>query len=156
MHNFAINQIIIYPGHGIGKITTMETRNIFGDKCQFYIIETINTGIKLMVPINDVDSLGIRPVISKKIAEKALSIFKRPSHKKTRHTWNKLYREYMKKLTNGSICEIADILKDIYNLKLDKELSFGERKIIYNSYNLFKEEISLVIEKNNLPKHISE
>ena len=58
-------------------------------------------------------------------------------------TWNRRYREYMEKIKTGSVFEIAEVLRDLYLLKFDKDLSFGERKMLDTARNLLIKELSL-------------
>src|SRR5271163_4806257 len=58
-------------------------------------------------------------------------------------TWNRRYREYTEKIKTGSPLEIAKVLRDLLVLKSDKELSFGERKMLDTARSLLVKELSI-------------
>ena len=63
-------------------------------------------------------------------------------------TWNRRYREYMEKIKTGSVFEIAEVLRDLFLLKVDKELSFGERKMLDTARTLLIKELALATQNN--------
>jgi CarD family transcriptional regulator len=79
-----------------------------------------------------------------------LGILKEKNVKIDNQTWNRRYREYMEKIKTGSVYEIAEVLRDLFVLKVDKELSFGERKMLDTARNLLLKELSLATDKEKL------
>ncbi len=150
MASFNVGDNAVYPGHGVGKVTAMETKEIFGNKQVFYTIQILDSGMKIMIPKNNVDSVGLRPIISKEEAGKVIQILKETNVKIDNQTWNRRYREYMEKIKTGSVYEIAEVLRDLFLLKVDKELSFGERKMLDTARNLLLKELSLATSKDDL------
>ncbi len=73
---FKVGDNAVYPGHGVGKVIAMETKEIFGNKQDFYTIQILESGMKIMIPKNNVESVGLRPIISKEEAGKVISILK--------------------------------------------------------------------------------
>jgi len=141
---FKVGDKAVYPAHGVGEITAIETREISGSKQMFYILKILENGMKIMVPTRNADSVGLRQVISKKKVRDVFSILK---EKETTignsQTWNRRYREYMEKIRTGSVFEVAEVLRDLYLLKFDKELSFGERKMLDTARTLLVKELSI-------------
>ncbi len=150
MASFNVGDNAVYPGHGVGKVTAMETKEIFGNKQIFYTIQIADSGMKIMIPKNNVDTVGLRPIISKEEAGKVIQILKETNVKIDNQTWNRRYREYMEKIKTGSVYEIAEVLRDLFLLKVDKELSFGERKMLDTARNLLLKELSLATSKDDL------
>ncbi len=150
MASFNVGDNAVYPGHGVGKVTAMETKEIFGNKQVFYTIQILDSGMKIMIPKNNVDTVGLRPIISKEEAGKVIQILKETNVKIDNQTWNRRYREYMEKIKTGSVYEIAEVLRDLFLLKVDKELSFGERKMLDTARNLLLKELSLATSKDDL------
>jgi CarD family transcriptional regulator len=133
MASFNVGDNAVYPGHGVGKVTAMETKEIFGNKQVFYTIQILDSGMKIMIPKNNVDSVGLRPIISKEEAGKVIQILKETNVKIDNQTWNRRYREYMEKIKTGSVYEIAEVLRDLFLLDtarnlLLKELSLATSK----------------------------
>ena len=150
MAEFKVGDNAVYPGHGVGKVIANETKEIMGKKQTFYTIQIIDNGMKIMVPQDNVESVGLRPIISKDQASEVMRILKDKDVKIENQTWNRRYREYMEKIKTGSVFEIAEVLRDLFVLKVDKELSFGERKMLDTARNLLLKELSLATTKDEL------
>jgi len=147
---FKVGDNAVYPGHGVGKVSAIETKEICGDQHTFYSIQIIESGMKIMVPKSNAENVGLRPIISDSEANKVLSILKQTEAKVDNQTWNRRYREYMEKIKTGSVYEIAEVLRDLYLLKVEKELSFGERKMLDTARGLLLKELSLAKSKEEL------
>lgn len=150
MASFKVGDNAVYPGHGVGKVTAIEAKEIFGKKHEFYTIQILENGMKIMIPKDNVDSVGLRPIISKEEAGKVIEILKETNVKIDNQTWNRRYREYMEKIKTGSVFEIAEVLRDLFLLKVEKELSFGERKMLDTARNLLLKELSLATSREEL------
>jgi CarD family transcriptional regulator len=150
MSSFKVGDNAVYPGHGVGKIKAIESKEILGGKHTFYSIEILETGMKIMVPTNNTEAVGLRPIISDEEADKVLGILRETNVKIDNQTWNRRYREYMEKIKTGSVYEIAEVLRDLFLLKVDKELSFGERKMLDTARGLLLRELSLAKGKERL------
>lgn len=150
MSSFKVGDNAVYPGHGVGTIKAIESKEILGSNHTFYSIEIIESGMKIMVPTNNTEAVGLRPIISNEEADKVLGILKETNVKIDNQTWNRRYREYMEKIKTGSVYEIAEVLRDLFLLKVDKELSFGERKMLDTARGLLLRELSLAKGKGEL------
>lgn len=152
MLQFKVGDNAVYPGHGVGRVMAIETKEILGNKQTFYSLQIIETGMKIMIPKDNVASVGLRPIISQDEANKVLSILKEKDVKIDNQTWNRRYREYMEKIKTGSVFEIAEVLRDLFLLKADKELSFGERKMLDSARTLLLKELSLATSQDDMFK----
>ena len=108
MVTFNVGDNAVYPGYGVGKVTSIEIKEILGNKQTFYSILIIETGMKIMVPRDNVAMVGLRPIISKDEANKVIEILKVKEVKIDNQTWNRRYREYMEKIKTGSVYEIHE------------------------------------------------
>ena len=140
---FEVGDNAVYPAHGVAQVTGIESRDIAGQKKEFYILKILETDMKLMIPTDGAQRAGLRDVISKKDAKKVLEILKDPSVAVTVQPWNKRYREYTEMLTSGSAFEVAKVLRDLYRVKEEKELSFSERRLLEQARNLVVTELAL-------------
>lgn len=145
---------VVYPGHGVGEITSVDTKEIMGSKQVFYSIRIMEKekDIKLMVPKSNVTNVGLRPIISKDEATKVIDILKQKEVKIDNQTWNRRYREYTEKIKTGSVYEIAEVLRDLFVLRVDKELSFGERNMLGKARSLLLKELSLATSEEELAR----
>ena len=140
---FKIGDKAVHPNHGVGEVTNIENKEIAGSSKSFYILKILDTGMKVMVPTDAAERLGLRQVISRKDAKKVVDILKSEEIAVTSQPWNRRYREYMEMLKSGSPFEVAKVLRDLYRLKSTKELSFGERRLLDTARSLLITELAL-------------
>ncbi len=137
----------VYPAHGVVEIQGIEAKEICGTKKDFYILKVMDSDVIVMVPTDNAESVGLRPVIRKVEVKKIYSILKSKKHNATllngNQSWNKRYREYAEKLKSGNIFDVAEVLKQIHLLQEEKELSFGEKRVHDMARNLLVKEISI-------------
>lgn len=143
MSIFKIGDNAVYPSHGVGVVRGIQEKDIGGKKKYFYILQLHESGSTILIPTDKVKDVGLRTIISNKDVSKIYSILKSKESINDDQTWNRRYREYMEKIKTGSVYEIAEVLRDLYRLKVDKELSFGERKMLDTAKTLLIKELSL-------------
>jgi len=140
---FEIGDKAVYPGHGVGVIEAIETKQILGKQQSFYILRILDNGMTIMIPQDNVGAAKLRGIIQKIEVRKVFHILKDRDVTIDNQTWNRRYREYMEKINTGSIYEIAEVLRDLHLLRAEKELSFGERKIMDMAKNLLVKELAV-------------
>lgn len=147
--NFKVGEKAVYPSHGVGEIVSIETRDISGNKETFYVMKILKTESKILIPTRKAQEEGLRKVISKEKLKDIYSILRsREISPISRKTWNRRYREYMDKIKTGSVFEVAEVIRDLSRLKGQKDLSFGERKMLDTARNLLVNELSIVKNTN--------
>jgi CarD family transcriptional regulator len=139
---FDIGDKIVYPMHGAGIIESIEEKEILGEKKRYYIMKMPVGEMKVMIPTNCVNDVGIREVIDKSIADKVFrslegSIEEQPSN------WNKRYRENMIKIKSGNVFDVADVVKHLIIREKQKGLSMGERKMLNSAKQILISELVL-------------
>jgi CarD family transcriptional regulator len=137
---FRVGQKAVYPCHGVGVIETIESCSVGGAMQDFYVLKIQGTGAKVMVPTGSARTIGLRAVITSPEVERIYTILKSPSKKST-STWNRRFRALNEKLNTGNLEEIAEVLRDLSSLKSDKDLSFGEKKMLERARNMIVSEI---------------
>ena len=140
---FKVGDLAVYPAHGVGVIESIEDKEIFGSEQQFYILRILDNGMTIMIPIDNVQNVGLREVITPDEIPRIYQILQERDIDLDTQTWNRRYREYSEKIKTGSVYEIAEVLRDLVLLKYDKNLSFGERKMLDMARNLLVKEISI-------------
>jgi CarD family transcriptional regulator len=140
---FDVGDKAVYPGHGVGVIEAIETKQILGKQQTFYMLRILDNGMTIMIPQDNVGAVGLRGIIQKIEVKKVIHILKDRDVIIDNQTWNRRYREYMEKINTGSIYEIAEVFRDLHLLKAEKELSFGERKIMDMAKNLLVKELAI-------------
>lgn len=139
---FDIGDKIVYPMHGAGVIESIEEREILGCKQQYYIVKIPVGDMKVMIPINNVDCIGIREIIGANEVEKVLNLLKDQNADITSN-WNKRYRENMMKIKSGNIFEVAEVVKTLMVREKEKGLSTGEKKMLNNAKQILISELVL-------------
>ena len=143
IRKFKVRDLAVYPAHGVGEIKAIESRVVNGEKHDFYIMKIIENGMTIMIPTNNVESVGLRDVIQKKEVPKIYAVMQSKKEANTENqTWNRRYREYMDKIKTGSLYDVAEVFRDLFLLKLTKDLSFGERKLYDTAQILLVRELS--------------
>ncbi len=140
---FKVGDNAVYPSHGVGVVRGVQEKDVAGRKKYFYILQLLENGSTILIPTDKVKDVGLRSIITKKDVPKIYKILRAEETATDSQTWNRRYREYMEKIKTGSIYEIAEVLRDLYRLKTDKDLSFGERKMLDTAKSLLVKELSL-------------
>jgi len=140
---FKVGDLAVYPAQGVGVIEAIEKKEYMGSKQTFYIMKIMSNGMKIMIPTNSAESVGLREIIAEKEISKVYDILRNKDVTIDKQTWNKRYKEYLDKIKTGSVFEVARVLRDLFILKSDKNLSFGERKMMDTAKSLLVKEISI-------------
>lgn len=133
---FKSGEMAVHPAHGVGEMVGVEQRDLGGHPAQVYVIKIIDTGLKVMVPVDAAERVGLRPVMKKREADKIIDILRAPEVAVDVQPWNRRFRAYTEMLKSGLPAEIAKVLRDMYRLKFDKDLSFGERRLLDQARSL--------------------
>ena len=142
---FVKGDVAVYPAHGVGYIEGIESKEINGDTLKFYMMKIVENGMVIMIPTSNVESVGLRELISTKEIPKLYAVMKgKKQETEYTHNWNRRYKEYVDKIKSGSIYDVAEVFRDLFQLKLEKDLSFGERKLLDTVQNLLVQELSMV------------
>lgn len=140
---FEVGQKVVYPGHGVGQIQTIETKEIAGTSISFYMIRILESDVTVMVPLNKVENVGLRPTATDGEVKDVYTMLKDKKVVVEQTTWNRRYREYMEKIKTGSVFEICEVLRDLCVIREDKILSFGERKMLELAKGLLVKELAI-------------
>ncbi len=139
---FFKGDLAVYPAHGVGCIESIESKQINGDTLNFYMMKIVENGMVIMIPTSNVENVGLREVIPETEVPEVYKVMQKKGQGADNQTWNRRYREYMDKIKTGSIYDVAEVFRDLFNLKLEKDLSFGERKLLDTAQNLLVQELS--------------
>jgi CarD family transcriptional regulator, regulator of rRNA transcription len=147
---FQIGAMAVYPAHGVGVIESIQEREVAGFLQSFYIMRLLDTDMIIMIPTSNAQNIGLRTVIDTPAVAEIFEILRERPTRLNQQTWNRRYRDYMDKIKTGSLFRVAEVLRDLTLLKLEKELSFGERKMLDTAKNLLVKELSLVNNKEEV------
>lgn len=166
---FNVSDKIVYPMHGAGRIDAIEEKNILGENQSYYILKMPGE-VKVMVPVDKAEQIGVRSVIDKEEAVKVMAVLEE-NETEMSDKWNKRYRDNMDKMKSGDIYEVADVVRNLSFKQKEKGLSTGEKKMLSNAKqilvselvvaehasqdeieNLVNSKIELSFEENKLPQ----
>lgn len=142
---FDIGDKIVYPMHGAGTIVDRERKNILGTKKEYFILKMPMGEMKISVPIDMINEVGIRNIVDIAIINKVYDILSE-NQGEIDANWNKRYKDNLEKLRTGDLFEISEVFRDLYILDLEKGLSMAEKKLLYTSKKMLISEISVVEE----------
>ena len=140
---FQIGDKAVYPAHGVGEVTGIEDHEISGTSQKFYVLRILDNGMKIMIPLSNVRHVGLREVIGPDKVQKVFKILRKKNLSVDTTTWNRRYREYMEKIKTGSVFEVAEVLRDLYLFKSNKDLSFCELKLLDTARSLLIKELAV-------------
>ena len=138
---FNVGDKIVYPMHGAGTIHAIEKKNILNEEQDYYII-SMPGEVKVMVPTQKAEEIGVRNIIDKNDVSKVLNILEE-NETEMSDNWNKRYRDNMDKMKSGDIYEVADVVRNLSFKQKEKGLSTGEKKMLNNAKQILVSELVL-------------
>jgi CarD family transcriptional regulator len=146
---FEIGDKVIYPNHGLGIVERIEDKTILGTTCGFYHLRIVANETVVLVPITNVDGVGLRRAISDDEVERLFGLLgdgKIDNHQ----NWKGRFKDNSDKMRSGSIFEVADVLKSLTFLAKSKSLSFREKRMLDRAKFLIISEVSEVMRETAL------
>ena len=144
---FSEGDMAVYPAHGVGVIKSVEMQTVAGIDQTFYVLEILDNKMTIMIPTISSENVGLRAIIDENEVSGVLDILEDRTVELGSQTWNRRYRDYMEKIKTGSVHEVASVLRDLFLLSVDKDLSYGERKMLDTAKGLLVTELSLAQDK---------
>ncbi len=128
--------------HGAGVIEAIEEQEVLGKRKRYYVMRLPINEMKVMVPCDNMEHIGLREVISEQAFQKVLEVLK-SSKTRMSNNWNHRYRSNMEKMRSGNILELAEVVRNLSHRDREKGLSTGERKMLENARQILLSEIIL-------------
>ncbi|MFO7887039.1 MAG: CarD family transcriptional regulator [Eubacteriales bacterium] len=139
---YRLGDKIVYPMHGAGVIESVEEKEVLGEKKKYFIIKMPVNEMKLMIPVDNVENIGVRKIISNSEVKEVFDILKEDSNL-NKMNWNKRYRANMDRMKSGDIFEVARIVRSLTFRDQEKGLSTGEKKMLSNAKQILISELIL-------------
>lgn len=140
--SFSVGDKVVYPNHGVGVIEQISSRTIGATVEKFYLLKIKSSSLKVMVPFQNVNSVGLRRVVKNGEIQKILDYMtdgKCDSHA----DWKYRFKENSEKMRTGSLLEVAGVLKSLLQLSQSKPLSFREKKMLERARYLLVSELAM-------------
>ena len=144
---FQVNQKVVYPSQGVGIIQALEKKSFKNEKIPYYRIYLEVSDMTIMVPVDKAEGLGIRPIVPKDEALRAIELIGE-DYEPIPSDWKLRYQMNLELLKKGSISDIASIVRSLYHRSKVKELPILERKLYDSALKLLEDEIAYSIKKS--------
>src|SRR5438094_7822322 len=144
---FQVGDKVIYPNHGLGIVERIEEKTILGTTCGFYHLRIVANDTTVLVPLANVDGVGLRRAINDDEVERLFGLLgdgKIDNHQ----NWKGRFKDNSDKMRSGSIYEVADVIKSLSFLSKSKSLSFREKRMLDRARFLVVSEISEVMRES--------
>ncbi len=155
---FKIGDKAVYPTQGVGVIESIEAKEFQGHKLEFYVLRIVDSDMTIMVPVNNADTVGLRCLIGRDDVDNIYGLLEKPQKNGPLASWSRRQREYNEKIKSGDLFEVAEVLRDLYQIRCDKELSYGEKKVLEQAQKLLIKEVAFAqgAEENSVYERIEQ
>ena len=143
MGEFRLNDFVVYPAHGVGKIMTVETQEIAGTQMELFVIAFDKDKMTLRVPTAKATAVGMRNLASTELVEKAMKTLKGRARVK-RAMWSRRAQEYEQKINSGDLMSIAEVVRDLHRNDEEREQSYSERQLYEAALERLTREVAAV------------
>lgn len=148
-----IGDRIVYPMHGAGEISGIEENEVGGVVSSYYILKLPLGNLKLMLPVDKIDEMGLRDVIDKSELEKVAEILGNPAEE-VHGSWNKRFHANLDRMKTGDILEVASIVRNLVRQNEKKKISSGETRLLEQARQILISELVYVFDKT--PEEVSD
>src|SRR5437660_11181608 len=139
--DYKISERVVYPNHGVGVVEQISYGVLNGRTERYFMIRVVSSGLRVMVPQSNAETVGLRPVIRSNDAEKVLG-FMEKGKLNSHHDWKHRFKENSERMRTGSLLEVAVVLKSLVSLSRSKPLSFREKKMLERAKYLLVSEMA--------------
>jgi CarD family transcriptional regulator len=144
---FSVGDTVIYPHHGAAIIEKVETREIKGEKRDYFVLKLTYGDLTVMVPSDAIEDCGVRNVVSKKEVEKVLDVLRQPNGNQ-KGNWSRRFKANYEKLRSGDIYQVAEVVRNLCTREGDKGLSAGEKRMLTKAKQILLSELAVAIKKD--------
>ena len=140
---FTVGDYVVYPKHGVGRVIELQSEEIAGMKLDLYVLRFEKERMTLRVPVNKVESIGMRKLSSDKTLKQAMETLKgKPKVKRT--MWSRRAQEYEQKINSGDLMAIAEVVRDLHRNDDQREQSYSERQLYEAALERLTREVAAV------------
>ena len=140
---FNVGDMAVYPVQGVTEILRIETVEIAGVTSRFYVLRRLESDDTIRVPVANVERVGLRNLVNRDEIEQVLEVLRADSIAIEEPNWNRRYRRYVEKIQSGSLDDVAQVLRDLHLTRVDKQLSYGERRVYEMAMQLLVQELAV-------------
>ncbi|MDO4493299.1 MAG: CarD family transcriptional regulator [Clostridia bacterium] len=140
---YRIGDQVCYPMHGVGTVEAIEEQSVLGQQKEYYVLRFVIGRMTALVPVEGAGSVGLRPVSGREECDRVLTYLESGNVEEETVNWNKRYRDNMDKLKEGSLMNVAEVVKSLLARDKRKGLSTGERKMLITARQVLLTELTV-------------
>lgn len=140
---FSLNDFVVYPSHGVGRIVAVEDKEVLEVKLELFVIDFEKDKMTLRVPTAKVESVGLRHLSTPELVAKAMTTLKGRARVK-RAMWSRRAQEYEAKINSGDLLSIAEVVRDLHRNDEQREQSYSERQLYEAALERLTREVAVV------------
>lgn len=127
---FKAGDKLLHPLHGVGIVESIEAQEVLGELKKYYVLNLTMKRMKVMVPVDKSEEIGIRRIANMEHIEEAFDVLKSKKAAELPANWNRRYKFNLDRLKTGDVCEVAGVLKSLASKEKRKGLSMGEKRML--------------------------
>ncbi len=137
---FLVGERVVYPMYGAGMIAEIKESEILGEKKSYYVLKIPYRDIKIMVPVENSERIGIRSIVAPEEIPRVIRTLKEASSAMSAN-WNRRYRENTEKLKSGRLEQVAEVVRNLLRADRIRKLSAGEKKMLTDARQILVSEL---------------
>jgi CarD family transcriptional regulator len=141
--DFDVGDTAVYPTHGVADVIEVKTKKVGGQDLRFYHLQVRGSGLKIIVPTEKARENGMRPLAGKDEIDEMFAILRDHDIAPDRQTWNRRHRAFMEKIRTGALADVAEVYRDLQVLRVTKNLSDGEKRMLRTARDLLVRELAV-------------
>lgn len=152
VEGFSLNDYVVYPSHGVGRIVAIEEQEVLEIKMELFVIDFEKDKMTLRVPTAKVESVGLRGLSTPELVSKAMVTLKGRARVK-RAMWSRRAQEYEAKINSGDLIAISEVVRDLHRNDEQREQSYSERQLYEAALERLTREVAVV---NNVEELVAQ
>lgn len=148
MYSIHVGDYIVYPSQGVAQIKGLSTFHVCGEEVKCFLLQVKESKDHILIPIDQVTQCGLRPVISRQSTEEVLKTLSSPDFPPKKTSWIQRFRTYREHLNSGILNNVAKVFRDLYLMKQEGPLSFGQMRLLERSQHMLIEELAIALEQD--------
>ncbi len=137
---FEVGDKVVYPHHGAGTVLAKEFHEIRGERREYLTIEILQPPMTVMVPCENAETAGLRPVINERAVNEVLAVLDAAGSEMPAQ-WNQRFKRNQEKLRSGDILELAEVVRNLERRQQDARLSPGEMQMLERARRVLVSEL---------------
>lgn len=140
---FKVGDKAVCPAQGVAEVVEVVRKEMAGQVQEFYVLQVLDSNMKVIIPVKNALAVGLREVATRAEIREVVALLHEPSVYADNQTWNRRYRGFMDKIKTGSLYDLVEVFRDLSRLKIEKQLSFGERRMLETARSLIVKELAV-------------